>query len=145
MTQHFVANRSPAVNTVRQALAQLPQADLPTDHFFANGMYARRVRRAAGVMVVGKVHRHEHFLMVLQGVLAVSSNEGSTVYQAGDIVVSKPGTQRITFALTDAIVATVHRTDKRVVEEIEEEIIEPSEGPVRYGAGNELLALTKEG
>jgi hypothetical protein len=45
--------------------------------------------------------------------------------RAGDVIESKPGTKRVTLALTDAIGITVHKTDKTDLDEIEAELIEP--------------------
>jgi hypothetical protein len=45
--------------------------------------------------------------------------------RAGDVIESKPGTKRVTLAVTDAIGITVHKTDKTDLDEIEAELIEP--------------------
>ena len=57
--------------------------------------------------------------------------------QAGDVVESKPGTKRITLAVTDAIGITIHRTDKTDLDEIEAELIEP-EPLALFDAHNKL-------
>ena len=45
--------------------------------------------------------------------------------KAGDIIESQPGTKRVTYAISDAIGITVHKTDKTNLDEIEAELIEP--------------------
>ena len=105
-------------------MVKLPQADLPTEHFFADGMYARVLKRPAGTLIVGKVHKKEHFYIVTKGKVEVAGEEGTKTYEAGDVIVSKPGTKRAVLALEDSICMTVHRTKKKNLEKIEKELIE---------------------
>src|SRR5258708_32953354 len=88
---------------LQEEAAKLPQMELPTSHFFADGMYARVVERPAGTLVVGKVHRREHFYIITKGRVEVFSGEHSETYEAGRVIVSKPGTKRAVFALEDSI------------------------------------------
>lgn len=101
----------------------MPQVELPTTHFFADGMYCRSLERKAGTLIVGKVHRREHFYIVAKGKVQI----GKDVYEAGTILVSEPGTKRAVLALEDSICMTVHRTKKRNLDEIEKQLIEPDE------------------
>lgn len=105
-------------------MRELPQEELVTDHYFADGMYARVVGRRAGVLIVGKVHKREHFYIVARGSVRVMGDDGPVEYAAGSIVVSKPGTKRAVYAIEDSICLTVHRTDKTDLAEIEKELIE---------------------
>lgn len=109
---------------LQEAMLQMPQADLVTEHFFADGMYARVVRRTKGTLIVGKVHKREHFYIVTKGRVEVAAEEGTVVYEAGDVIVSKPGTKRAVLALEDSVCMTVHRTNKKNLEKIERELIE---------------------
>jgi quercetin dioxygenase-like cupin family protein len=109
---------------LQEEVAKLPQVELPTEHFFADGMYARSVKRPAGTVIVGKVHKREHFYIVTKGKVSVFSGTTTKVYESGDIVVSQPGTKRAVYALEDSICMTVHRTDKTDIEEIEKELVE---------------------
>lgn len=118
-------------------MAKLPQVELPTDHFFANGMYARRLFRKAGTLIVGKVHRHEHFFMLMYGDLEVWTETGMKRIGPGEIIVSKPGTKRVTLAHADSVAVTVHRTKHRDLDKIERQIIEPEEGAL-FDANNRL-------
>jgi hypothetical protein len=47
--------------------------------------------------------------------------------RAGDIVESKPGTKRVTYATEDSIGITFHKTDNTDLDEIEAELIEPDD------------------
>ena len=59
-------------NLVAQIATPMPD---PT-HFFAPGMYLRELTVPAGMLIVGKIHRHAHFLMVLAGRAEVVSEFG---------------------------------------------------------------------
>src|SRR6185369_5580307 len=128
----------PGIDKIRRLQAEMskmPQAELPTDHFFANGMYARRLFRPAGALIVGKVHKHEHFFMLMYGDLTVWTETGMRRIGPGEIIVSLPGTKRVTLAHADSMAVTVHRTELKGLDEIEEEIIE-SEDAALFDAAN---------
>lgn len=130
-----------SVLALEAAARELPQAELPTSHYFADGMYCRVVERAAGVLIVGKVHKREHFYMVVKGSVAVVQDGAERkVYHAPSIIVSRVGTKRAVLALEDSVCLTVHRTDKTDLAEIEAELIEPSPDAL-FGPDNKLKAL----
>lgn len=110
---------------LQSEMAKLPQVELPTEHFFANGMYCRSLYRPAGTLIVGKVHKHEHFYIICCGTVQVTTDEGVKEITGPKVIVSRPGTKRAVLALTDATCLTVHRTDKIDLDDIEAEVIEP--------------------
>jgi mannose-6-phosphate isomerase-like protein (cupin superfamily) len=126
------------IHRLQAECAKLPQLELQTDHFFADGMYCRRVTRAAGVLIVGKVHKREHFYVCASGAVEVRSEHGIRTLRAGDVIVSTPGTKRAVLALEDSVCMTVHRTEKTDLAEIEAELIEPDESAL-FGPDNRLL------
>jgi len=101
-------------------MAKLPQVELETLHYFADGMYCRWLYRPKGTLIVGKVHKKEHFYLVIQGCVQVEK----TLYRAPSICVSAAGTKRAVLALEDSVCITIHRTDKTDLDEIEKEIVE---------------------
>jgi len=122
------------------AMSALPQLELKTDHYFADGMYIRSVFRPAGTVIVGKVHKKEHFYIIVSGCVDVTSGGEVIRHHAPSIVVSKPGTQRAVHAIQDSLCMTVHRTDKTDLDEIEEELIEPCDYAL-LGSDNKLLEV----
>jgi quercetin dioxygenase-like cupin family protein len=119
-------------------MRNMPQIELETLHHYADGMYARVVLRPAGVTIVGKVHKKEHFYIVAKGCVRVTTDDGVKDLPAGSVLVSKPGTKRAVFALEDSICLTVHRTDKTDPAQIEAELIEPDEAAL-FNSSNKLL------
>ena len=122
---------------LEQEARKLPQVQLTTRHYFADGMYARELSRPAGTLIVGKTHKREHFYMVTHGAVAVVGDRGTEIYRALSILVSKPGTKRAVLALEDSVCVTIHRTDLTDLDEIEKVLIEPEEAAL-FDARNEL-------
>jgi hypothetical protein len=130
-----------SVWALQAAMCEMPQYVPETTHYFADGMYCRCAFRHAGVLVVGKVHKKEHFYMVVQGSVAVIQDGAERkVYTAPAIIVSKPGTKRAVLALEDSTCLTVHRTDLTDLAEIEKELIE-DDPTALFGPDNLLKAL----
>lgn len=46
------------------------------EHFFAPGLYARRVTCPAGAIIVTKLHKTEHFIFMLKGRVQVVTEDG---------------------------------------------------------------------
>ena len=124
-----LANVAPSreqIERLQAEMVKMPQVDLQTEHYFSeSGMYCRKVFRPAGTLIVGKVHKHHHLFLCAMGEIIAWTENGMKRLQAGDVVESKPGTKRVTLAVTDAIGVTVHRTDKTDLDEIEVELVEP--------------------
>jgi len=122
---HVVPSRE-QIEQLQAEMVKMPQADLQTEHYFSeSGMYCRKVFRPAGTLIVGKVHKHHHLFLCAMGEIIAWTENGMKRLQAGDVVESKPGTKRVTLAVSDAIGITIHRTDKTDLDEIEAELIEP--------------------
>jgi hypothetical protein len=125
-----------AVEALQAEMLKLPQLELQTDHHFADGMYCRVVHRPAGALIVGKVHKREHFYIVAKGRVQV----GREVFGAGTVIVSQPGTKRAVLALEDSICLTVHRTAKKNLDKIERELVEPDKTAL-FDSRNKLKEL----
>ena len=64
------------VQTLQAEVSKLPQYEPETKHTFHGGMYCREVFRHAGVLVVGKVHKKEHFYYIVSGTVAITTDDG---------------------------------------------------------------------
>lgn len=114
-----------SVARFKSELAKLPQYEPETKHYFHGGMYCREVWRDAGVALVGKVHKKEHFYLVVTGRLMVKADGHEAIEVGpGTLMLSHPGTQRAVFSLEPSLCMTFHRTDATTVEEAEAELIE---------------------
>ena len=52
------------IESLQREMLKLPQIEPETKHHFADGMYARELFRKAGTLIVGKVHKKEHFFVL---------------------------------------------------------------------------------
>ncbi len=103
------------------------QDEMPNaDHYFAPGMYARAFLLPKGSLLVGKIHKHAHFIMVLKGKALVMSKHGNAILEAGHISVSIPGVKRVGYALEDTLFVNVHLNESNThdLDIIEKENIE---------------------
>jgi quercetin dioxygenase-like cupin family protein len=125
------------IERLQSQMSAMPQAELVTEHSFSPGMYLRKVFRLAGTLIVGKVHKESHFFLCAKGEIIAWTEGGMKHLYAGDVLESKPGTKRVTLAVTDAIGITIHRTDKTNLDEIETELIEPDTAAL-FDSSNKL-------
>ncbi len=133
------------IGRLKSSMMTMPQcANFITDHFFVPGMYCRRLWRPAGAIIVGKVHKAPHFFLCAMGEIIAWSETGMRHMKPGDVIESMPGTERVTLALTDALGITVHKTNKTVLADIEEELLEPDETAL-FDSNNEVKSLLMQG
>jgi len=118
-------------------MISIPQIELQTKHWFADGMYCRELFRPKDTLIVGKVHRREHFYIVLSGEVTVVGDGKRERIKAPRILVSAPGTKRAVYAHEDSICITIHRTDETDLDAIERELVEPDESAL-FDAHNRL-------
>jgi len=139
LIEQFVPSRE-MIDRLQGEMVKMPQAELKTEHYFSGGMYCRKLFRPAGTLIVGKVHKQDHFFMCATGEIISWSEKGMVTLRPGDIIESKAGTKRVTLAVTDSIGVTFHRTDKTDLDEIEAELIEPDETAL-FDSQNRLKVL----
>ena len=113
------------VMSLQESMLEMPQAPgMETEHFFAGGMYCRKISIPEGTVVVSKVHKTEHLFIGCVGELHVAGQGENYVIRPGDVVPSAVGTKRVVYAMTDVVVMTVHKTDRTSVDdELEEEMV----------------------
>lgn len=125
------------VAALQVELSNLPQYQPKTTHYFHGGMYCREVFREAGVLVVGAVHKKEHFYLIVSGTVAITTDEGVQEVTGPHLFLSKPGTKRAVYAITDALCMTFHAIEAKTVEDAESELVE-EEAINNYSPGNQI-------
>lgn len=125
------------VEALQTELLKLPQYEPITKHTFYGGMYCREVFREAGILIVGKVHKKEHFYLVAGGTVAITTDDGVQVITGPHLLCSKPGTKRAVYAETDALCMTFHRVESNNVEDAEAELVEHDPESM-FGIGNKV-------
>lgn len=112
------------VAALQDEISKYPQYEPPTEHVFHGGMYCRQVWRPAGCLIVGKVHKKEHFYMIVSGTVKVTTDDGVQTITGPMLLCSNPGTKRAVYAETDALCMTFHRVESNTVKEVESELVE---------------------
>lgn len=125
-TDNAISVSRDKVLALQEFMAQMPQAPgFTTNHFFAGGMYCRKMYIPKDSLIVSKVHKTEHFFIGCVGELHVAGQGDNYVIRPGDIVPSPIGTKRVVYALTDVVVLTVHKTDLlEADQDLEKELME---------------------
>ena len=109
---------------IQQAMELLPQVEIPVEHIFMGGVYIRQILLPAGVLAVGKRHRHNTCNMILKGRVLVYMTDGSTQEVAAPAVFeSEKHVKKMCYALEDTIFINIDPTSETDLEKIEKEFI----------------------
>ena len=95
----------------------------PVKHTFTDGYYMREIFSPAGQLLISKIHKREHAYFLMEGELSILTEEGVFRIKAPHQGITKPGTKRVIYTHSDVSFITVHGTNKKTVEEVEEEVI----------------------
>ena len=98
----------------------------PVKHTFAGGCYVREIFNPAGLVLVTKIHKKEHPFFLMKGKMSILTEDGVKTIEAPYNGVTSPGTKRVIFTHEDCVFITVHATNKKTPEDVEEEVIAKS-------------------
>ena len=101
-----------AIEKLEAEMRQMPQIEIPVEHSFGPGFYARTITIPAGVTLTGKVHTTEHIFMVIKGDITLVTEHGRKRVQGPYQAVCQPGTKRVGYAHTDTVCTNIHITDE---------------------------------
>jgi len=115
------------IATIPGAINSAEATERYNEHFFAPGMYGRKMFIPADMCVVGKIHNHAHINVITRGVVRVVTEFGEETIAGPRIWVSEPGTKRAVYAIEDTEWLTIHANPGNTenLEEIEAEVIAP--------------------
>jgi hypothetical protein len=119
------------VSCLTDNLATIEQAECPLKHYFTKGVYIREIFMPANTVVIGKIHKTEHFNIIQKGRLIIVHED----FRKEELVapmtfISKAGVRKVLYIIEDTVWSTVHLTDNRDLETLELELIEPENYPV---------------
>lgn len=107
-------------------MLEMPQVDCPLRHAFAPGVYIREIFMPAGTFVIGKIHKTEHFNIILKGKFALVGDGGHfDVIEAPCTFKSGVGVSKALFIYEDCTWQTVHATDLRDIDALDAFLWEP--------------------
>jgi hypothetical protein len=141
-TEITPAGRRAEIMALQQYMQEQPdQIQPPVLHHFAPGMYGREILLPAGSLTIGKIHKHAHLNVISMGKCRVLTEDGTKTFEAPYTFVSKPGTKRVVYAITDVVWTTCHLANSTDLEEIEAEVIAPSYEALELSATHLELSL----
>lgn len=112
------------IRGVDREIAAMPRVEAPAECRFTPGLMSRQIFMPAGSAHRSKIHKTEHQFIVSQGACFVSENGGPKfLLNAPYHGITKPGTWRTLFIVTDCVWTTFHPTSKTTVAEVEADII----------------------
>lgn len=113
------------IATLMRGFGQLPQVECPLNHYFAPGVYIREIFMPSGAIVIGKIHKTEHFNIIQKGSVSLIDEDGSRKVLHGPCTfVSKAGVQKVLYIHEDTVWSTIHLTEERDLDKLETLLIE---------------------
>ncbi|HLA60905.1 MAG TPA: hypothetical protein VK626_01545 [Nitrospiraceae bacterium] len=114
------------VARLSRRMAAMEQADLPLKHHFSPGLYLREIFMPAGTVVVGKIHKTEHFNILVKGACWIIHDDFSREeLRAPAVFVSKAGVQKVLCIIEDMIWMTTHVTEETDLVKLEQALVTP--------------------
>jgi len=95
----------------------------PLKETFLDRQYIREIFNPAGQILVTKIHKVEHPFFLLQGEMSIITEKGEEHISAPYYGITAVGTKRIIYTHTDCTFVTVHPTELKDSDEIENELI----------------------
>lgn len=140
-------NINQRIDELELAMSEFPIQECPLNHTFEDGMYIREIFMPAGTLITSKIHKTRHPYEITMGKVYVRVNEEDwqllEAYYRG---ITEIGTRRVLYILEDTLWTTYHLTDKKTVDEVEEEIIEKHDNPLlSEDIKNKFLSLSRYG
>lgn len=116
-----VAERRGKINALEVAMLQEEQVPIDVNHRFNGGIYAREITIPKGTLLTGRIHKFDHFDIMLSGDISVSTDTGEVKRLTGlNIMEGKAGKKRAGYAHEDTHWITFHCSEERNPEEMYE-------------------------
>lgn len=126
--------RREEIQRAEDALLSMPQPDLRSSSYFAEGLYAKDLLIPAGVAVTGKIHLKEHLVIIAYGDVTVTDDSGSRRLTGYQTIVGTPGSKRAVLAHADTMWIAIHASDAKTAEEAENTLVTNNYGDLRLEA-----------
>lgn len=127
------------VQRLEAAFLDLPQADCPITHRFADGIYIREVRMPAGSYIIGHHHKTDHLNIMLTGHLTILNEDGTKTDLHAPQTFISPAGRKIAYIHEDVIWQNVFATEERDVEMLEAMFLDKSEAWLEAQKFNQML------
>lgn len=114
-----------AIEALAHSMVGMPEPDIREEMYFADGLVAKELWRAAGTVIVGMKHKKESIAFLLSGSMRVwDEDNGPRDIHAPSTWVRPAGVQQVSLALTDSMFTCVHASNAKSEEEAARDVIE---------------------
>jgi hypothetical protein len=132
-----------AIASIDAMLAGMTFDFMNVRHTFGEGIYTRTGIIAAQSLIIGAKHRAANVFHIARGkILVWDEFHGTRLLEGPFSEMTKPGTQRIGFALTEVEGSNIFQTEKTTAAEVEAEMLFPFVLPA--DAGKKVFNLLHE-
>lgn len=114
------------IAALRHRMSEIEQVEIRHEESLAYGLYTRTIFIPKGVLLLGKIHKKPCVNIVLSGDISIATETGEIRVQAGYMVTSPAGMQKVGFAHEDTVFVNVFRTDETDIAKIEDDLIAES-------------------
>ena len=94
--------------SLERAMKNMPQATIPVEHGFADGLYMRTIVFQKGTVAVGQVHIEQHVDVMLTGEMTILMDGGMLRVKAPHVGVTLMGGKKVGIAHEETRWLTVH-------------------------------------
>lgn len=95
------------------------QVEIPVNHFFHAGMYCREIVIPKDTIITGRIHKFDHFDIMLSGEVVVTTDDGEPKTLTGfNIMPGKAGKKRAGYTIKETHWITVHCAEERDPDEM---------------------------
>ena len=114
------------LHNLQMSLASMPQLQAEAKHRFCGNVYLRELEIPEGSLVLGKIHKHEHFVILAEGACRINTDQGMQDIIAPHIWISKAGDKRALYTYEHCTFLTVHEnpSGNEDIESLEDSIVE---------------------
>lgn len=98
-------------------IEEMDQVELPIQHDFCDGIYARTMVIPAGTILTGAIHSQEGFFVLRSGTLVITTPNGPIMMGAGEMIKTSPGAKRAGVAITNVVVTEFLKNEENAMDE----------------------------
>ncbi len=107
-------NRAESIGLLESEMFKHDQLDIPVDHRFHGDMYMREITILEDTILTGRIHKFDHFDIMLSGDISVSTSDGTVKRMTGlNIMKGYAGKKRAGYAHKDTHWITIHSAQEQ--------------------------------
>ena len=140
-----VASKAARIDRLDSEIRNLPQANCPVKHHFADGVYAREITIPKGVVLIGAIHKTHNFAVVNKGILRLITDAGFRDVAAGEVIQVTPGQKNCGYAIEECTWTNffANPSNERDTDVLIERLTESKASELLGGADNQQLAANR--